>query len=158
MLIPAVETGAVTAIALSADHTFAAAAHADGSIFSWDLSKPAAPAKHISPIRLDDLPSKHGHLSGARITHLNFIGIRHSLFLSADARGMVFCHSFHRRKLVSNVETIRILGRYPTLPGAPPLKPSASFAATVLPLGTMPQFEVVLGLTAIVTHYKLVIV
>jgi hypothetical protein len=148
----------VTAVALSADHTFVVGAYADGSIMSWDLAQFTSPAKDITPIRMQDLPSKHGHLVNTHINHISFIGTRHSLFLSADVSGMVFCHGFHRRQIVSHVESIRILGRYPTLPGAPRLKPSTNFAASVLPLGTVPHFTDALGLSAILTPYKLVIV
>ncbi|ORY80331.1 Golgi CORVET complex core vacuolar protein 8-domain-containing protein [Protomyces lactucae-debilis] len=154
----AAEAGPVTAIALSADHTFIVGAYSDGSIMSWDLARPATPAKEILPIRMQDLPAKQGHLMNTHITHISFIGARHSLFLSADVTGMVFCHSFHRRKIVSNVDSMRILGRYPTLPGTSPLKPSTSLSAAVLPIGTVAHFSDVLGLAALLTPYKLVIV
>lgn len=154
----AVEAGSVTAIALSADHTYVACGHEDGSIFSWELRNPSLCARHIPATKPPEIATISGHLYGVRITHIGFVGARHSCFVTSDSRGMTFHHNFTRRLLGSNVQTTRILGRYPSPSGGVLMKPSTTYSSSILPLGTMPHFTDSLGLVAILTPYKLVIV
>ena len=97
------------------------------------------------------------------ITHLGFLGTRHTALVSADDRGMAFSHLATRGTgaLGRTVKTTRILGRYPNakpLPSGKTLKPSTVLAFSPLPLGNVERATDTLGLTAMLTPYLLVIV
>ncbi|KAJ4372531.1 Vacuolar protein sorting-associated protein 8 [Neocucurbitaria cava] len=160
----AVECGAITALAISADHSTVAGGHATGHIFTWELAKPAKPFLHIPPLEratLDDRKSD-GHVSGVGILHLGFLGTRHTALASADDGGMAFSHLATRGlgAIARSVKITRILGRYP--PSAKslekPRKPSSVLAFSPLPLGNVEQPTDDMGLTALLTPYLLVIV
>ena len=84
----AVECGAITSLAISADHSTIAGGHATGHIFTWELSKPAKPFLHIPPLDRAGLEDRKidGHVSGVAILHLGFLGTRHTALVSADHR------------------------------------------------------------------------
>jgi hypothetical protein len=84
--------GAVTAIALSHDHTYVAAGHATGHIQLFDLSKPQVPARSVAPTTLAAVASgrKEGHLQGSRIVNVGFVAGRHTAIFSADHTGLAF--------------------------------------------------------------------
>ncbi|KAI0006521.1 Golgi CORVET complex core vacuolar protein 8-domain-containing protein [Xylariaceae sp. FL0662B] len=160
----AVESGPITAIAISADHTTIAGGHANGSIFTWDTSRASRPFLHIpylDPSQLQNRTSD-GHIPNASVTHLGFLGTRHTALVSADERGMAFSHLATRGtgSLGRIVKTVRILGRYPDAPPPPgkPLKPSTVLAFSPLPLGNVERATDSMGLTAMLTPYLLVIV
>jgi len=159
-----VECGAITALATSADHSTIAGAHATGHIFTWELAKPAKPFLHIPPVdraTLDDRESD-GHVSGAAILHLGFLGTRHTALVSADDAGMAFSHLATRGlgAIARTVKTSRILGRYPLSVKSmeKPRKSSSVLAFAPLPLGNVEQPTDTMGLTALLTPYLLVIV
>jgi hypothetical protein len=164
LIIEAVESGAITSVAISADHTTVAAGHANGSIFSWEISKSAKPFLHIPPLEGVQLQSRtmDGHFPNMAITHLGFLGTRHTALVSANDRGMAFSHLATRGtgSLGRSVKTTRILGRYPndTTVSAKPRKPSTVLAFAPLPLGNVERSMDMLGLTAMLTPYLLVIV
>ncbi|KAI1809433.1 Golgi CORVET complex core vacuolar protein 8-domain-containing protein [Poronia punctata] len=160
----AVESGPITAIAISADHTTIGGGHANGNIFTWDTSRASRPFLQIP--HLDSQQMQHrtadGHIPNAAVTHLGFLGTRHTALVSADDRGMAFSHLATRGtgSLGRTVKTVRILGRYPDTP-APldkPLKPSTVLAFAPLPLGNVERATDSMGLTAMLTPYLLVIV
>jgi hypothetical protein len=160
----AVECGAVTSLAISADHSTVAGGHATGHIFTWELAKPAKPFLHISPMdraSLDERKSD-GHISGAAVLHLGFLGTRHTALVSADDAGMAFSHLATRGlgAIARTVKITRILGRYPlsTKSAEKPRKPSSVLAFAPLPLGNVEQPTDNMGLTALLTPYLLVIV
>jgi hypothetical protein len=160
----AVECGAVTSLAISADHSTVAGGHATGNIFTWELAKPAKPFLHIPPLdraSLDDRKSD-GHISGAAVLHLGFLGTRHTALVSADDAGMAFSHLATRGlgAIARSVKTTRILGRYPlsAKSAEKPRKPSSVLAFAPLPLGNIEQPTDIMGLTALLTPYLLVIV
>lgn len=160
----AVECGAVTALATSADHSTVAGGHATGHIFTWELAKPAKPFLAIPPLDragLDDRKTD-GHISGVAILHLGFLGTRHTALVSADDGGMAFSHLATRGlgAIARMVKTTRILGRYPLSDKSveKPRKPSSVLAFAPLPLGNVEQPTDVMGLTALLTPYLLVIV
>ena len=103
-----------------------------------------------------------GHLPKVPVTHLGFLGTRHTALVSADARGMAFSHLATRGTgaLGRTVKTVRILGRYPDTPApaGKPLKPSTVLAFSPLPLGNVERTTDTMGLTAMLTPYLLVIV
>lgn len=103
-----------------------------------------------------------GHILGVTITHLGFLGTRHTALVSADDRGMAFSHLATRGTgaLGRTVKTTRLLGRYPDSrpPSGKPLKPSTVLAFSSLPLGNTEMSTDTLGLTAMLTPYLLVIV
>ncbi|KAH8733071.1 Golgi CORVET complex core vacuolar protein 8-domain-containing protein [Phaeosphaeriaceae sp. PMI808] len=160
----AIECGAVTSIAISADHSTVAGGHATGHIFTWELAKPAKPFLHIPPFdraSLDERKSD-GHISGVAVLHLGFLGTRHTALVSADDGGMAFSHLATRGlgAIARSVRTTRVLGRYPlsAKSAEKPRKPSSVLAFAPLPLGNVEQLTDSMGLTALLTPYLLVIV
>jgi hypothetical protein len=160
----AVECGAITSLAIAADHSAIAGGHATGHIFTWELAKPAKPFLHIAPLdraSLEDHKSD-GHVSGVAILHLGFLGTRRTALVSADDAGMAFSHLATRGlgAIARTVKTTRILGRYPLSVKSleKPRKPSSVLAFAPLPLGNVEQPTDDMGLTALLTPYLLVIV
>ncbi|KAG8879103.1 Vacuolar protein sorting-associated protein 8 [Tulasnella sp. 331] len=107
--------GAVTALALSYDHTFVAVGHASGHINLYELSHPQTPARSVPPTTLSAVSSgrKEGHLSGTPITSIGFVGLRHTAIVSADDSGLAFYHSLGKVLFVEANDVLRILGKYP---------------------------------------------
>ncbi|RDA88858.1 hypothetical protein CP532_5395 [Ophiocordyceps camponoti-leonardi (nom. inval.)] len=160
----AVESGPVTSIAVSADHTTIAGGHANGNIFTWDTSRAARPflsIPHLHESQVQSL-SADGHVPNVSVIHLGFLGTRHTALVSADDRGMAFSHLATRGTgaLGRTVKTTRILGRYPgaPTPAGKPLKPSTVLALAPLPLGNVERATDTMGLTAMLTPYLLVVV
>ena len=159
----AIECGSVTSIAVSADQSTIASGHTSGHIFTWDLARHTKPSLHIPPTEISRLRGieSDGHVSGASILHVGFLGARHSALASADDRGMAFSH-FSSRGLnivARSIKTTRILGRYPeTLKEPRPRKPSSVLAFSPLPLGSDEHSTDSLGLVAMLTPYLLIIV
>ncbi|CAK7273797.1 Vacuolar protein sorting-associated protein 8 [Sporothrix epigloea] len=163
----AVESGAITSVAISADHTTVGGGHADGSIFTWDLSRSSRPFLHVPPMDAAQVDNQkrtvNGHMPGFSVTHLGFLGSRRTALVSADDRGMAFAHLATRGtgSLGRTVKTSRILGRYPGahLPvTGKPIKPSTVLGFAPLPLGNVDRATDSMGLTAMLTPYLLVIV
>lgn len=160
----AVESGPITAIAISADHTTVAGGHANGHIFTWDTSRASRPfltIQHLDGTQLENRTAD-GHVPNAAVVHLGFLGTRHTALVSADDRGMAFSHLATRGTgaLGRTVKTTRILGRYPNAPApaGKQIKPSTVLAFAPLPLGNVEQATDTMGLTAMLTPYLLVIV
>ncbi|GIC93997.1 CORVET complex membrane-binding subunit VPS8 [Aspergillus udagawae] len=160
----AVECGAITSLALSADHSTVAGAHTSGDIFTWEISRSARPFLHIPPIPANQLEfrTSDGHISGMSVIHLGFLGTRRTALVSADKRGMAFSHLATRGMgaVGRTVKTTRILGRYPEVfaEGHRARRPSSILAFSPLPLGNVEQPTDSLGLVAMLTPYLLVIV
>ncbi|KXJ91308.1 golgi complex component [Microdochium bolleyi] len=161
----AVESGAITAVAISADQTAIAGGHASGNIFIWDTSRASRPFLEVLHLEDSQLTNRtaDGHFPNVAVTHLGFLGTRRTALVSADDRGMAFSHLATRGTgaLGRSVKTVRILGRYPNAPlplGGKPLKPSTVLAFSPLPLGTVEMVTDSMGLTAMLTPYLLVIV
>ncbi|KAL9101082.1 MAG: hypothetical protein Q9163_003630 [Psora crenata] len=158
----AVESGAVTSISISADHSTMAGGHASGNIFTWELAKPAKPFLHITPVERSKTPDNDGHSPDAAILHIGFLGIRHTALASADDKGMAFSHLATRGMgmIARSVKTTRILGRYPDklASAAGHKKPSSVLSFSPLPLGNAEHSADTMGLVAMVTPYLLVIV
>ncbi|KAF3017678.1 Vacuolar protein sorting-associated protein 8 [Penicillium rubens] len=160
---PAVECGAVTSLALSADHSTVAGGHDSGDIFTWEISRSAKPFLHIPPIPANQTETRisDGHLSGSAVIHIGFLGTRRTALVSADTRGMSFSHLATRGMgaVGRTVKTTRILGRYPQAAAeVKRRKPSSVLAFSPLPLGNVEQPTDSLGLVAMLTPYLLVIV
>ncbi|EON62109.1 hypothetical protein W97_01328 [Coniosporium apollinis CBS 100218] len=160
----AVECGSITSLALSADHSTVAGGHANGHIFTWELSRPAKPFLHILPLDREQLSNRKadGHVTDAAILHVGFLGTRHTALVSADDGGMAFSHLATRGlgAVARSVNTTRILGRYPpsAISDERPRKPSSVLAFAPLPLGNVEQPTDSMGLTALLTPYLLVVV
>jgi len=161
----ATECGSVTALAIAADYSTIAAGHANGFIFTWEISKPARPFLQIPPLDRSVLQQpKHadGHLAGGAILHIGFLGTRHTALVTADAGGMAFAHLASRGlgPVTRTINTTRLLGRYPPVDPDPERnkKPSSVLAFSPLPLGNVEQATDGMGLTAMLTPYLLVIV
>jgi hypothetical protein len=165
MLTPsAIESGAITSIAISADHLIVAGGHANGSIFTWETARAAKPFLHIPSLEPSQMINRtvDGHVPNVAIRHLGFLGTRHTALVSADDRGMAFSHLATRGlgAVGRTVRTTRILGRYPNdvSTTGKPRKPSTVLAFAPLPLGNVERRTDPLGLTAMLTPYLLVIV
>lgn len=160
----AIESGAITSIAISADHLIVAGGHANGSIFTWETAKTARPFLHIPSLEPGQMVNRtlDGHIPDVPIRHLGFLGTRHTALVSADDRGMAFSHLATRGMgaVGRSVRTTRILGRYPNdvSTTGKPRKPSTVLAFSPLPLGNVERGTDTLGLTAMLTPYLLVIV
>ncbi|KAI1938735.1 Vacuolar protein sorting-associated protein 8 [Ophidiomyces ophidiicola] len=160
----AITSGAVTSLAISADNTTVAGGHAEGAIFTWEISKVSKPFLHIPPIASgqQDFKRGDGHIAGVAVIHVGFLGTRRTALVSADDHGMAFSHLATRGMgaATRTVRTTRILGRYPesTLPVGRSRKPSTVLAFSPLPLGNVEQGTDSLGLVAMLTPYLLVIV
>ncbi|KAL8716720.1 MAG: hypothetical protein Q9225_005978 [Loekoesia sp. 1 TL-2023] len=158
----AVESGAVTSISISADHSTVAGGHASGHIYTWELAKPAKPFLHIPPIDKGRTPDADGHIIDVAVLHLGFLGSRHTALVSADDKGMAFSHLATRGMgiVARTVKITRILGRYPESTPSPirQRKPSSVLAFSPLPLGNAEQASDTMGLVAMLTPYLLVIV
>ncbi|EUC64056.1 vacuolar protein sorting-associated-like protein [Rhizoctonia solani AG-3 Rhs1AP] len=179
-------TGAVTAIALSTDHTYVAVGHARGHIFLYDLSSPQNPVRTVEPVSLKAVLAgrKEGHLIDTPVTHVSFVGARHTAIVSADASGLAFYHSLGKVLFVEASDIVRILGRYPTLGETPigpateaPLRPdvkgkgkatdnanhtrpslSVIIRVASLPLGTIQHPTDAYQIQALITPSKLIVV
>ncbi|KAG9007573.1 Vacuolar protein sorting-associated protein 8 [Tulasnella sp. JGI-2019a] len=118
--------GAVTALALSYDHTFVAVGHASGHINLFDLARPQTPARSVPPTTLPAVSSgrKEGHLTATPVTSIGFVGLRHTAIVSADDSGLAFYHSLGKVLFVEANDVLRILGKYPE--DAPESSPPSS--------------------------------
>lgn len=159
----AVECGQISSLALSADHTTVAGGHESGDIFTWEISRSAKPFLHIPPIPAHQIETRvsDGHVAGASVIHIGFLGTRRTAIVSADTRGMAFSHLATRGMgaVGRTVKTTRILGRYPQVAlEERRRKPSSVLAFSPLPLGNVEQPSDSLGLVAMLTPYLLVIV
>ena len=160
----AAESGAVTSLAISSDHSTVAAGHVSGHIFTWEISRSGRPFLHVPPINTDQAQSRKvdGHITGAAVLHIGFLGYRHTALVSADDRGMAFSHLATRGMgaVGRTVRTTRILGRYPELVhrSVKPPKQSSVLAFAPLPLGNVERATDNLGLVAMLTPYLLVLV
>jgi len=158
----AVESGAITSIAISADHSTIAAGHAIGSIFTWEVAKPAKPSLHIPPIDRSRTSKVDGHVIDVAILHVGFLGMRHTALASADDHGMAFSYLTGRSMglVARSVKTTRILGRYPdnTVAAVRQKKPSSVLSFSSLPLGSAEHTTDPMRLVALLTPYLLVIV
>lgn len=160
----AAESGAVSSIAISADHSTIAVGHSTGHIFTWELARPTRPFLHIQPIDNSQPQARRGdgHITGSAVPHIGFLGYRHTALVSADDKGMAFSHLATRGMGAVGrvVRTTRILGRYPEVidRATKPLRKSSVLAFSPLPLGNIEQRTDGLGLVAMLTPYLLVIV
>ncbi|BGP16798.1 hypothetical protein JCM10213_002192 [Rhodosporidiobolus nylandii] len=109
------DCGAVTALAVSQDHTFVAVGHENGSIHLYSLLKPSQPARSVPPVELAQVLAgrKEGHLVGSKILHLGFVGARHTAIVSSDDSGLAFYHSLGKVLMLASTDIVRMLGRYP---------------------------------------------
>ena len=158
----AVESGSVTSISISADHSTIAGGHATGSIFTWEVARPAKPFLHIPPVDRSRTPNVDGHTLDVAILHVGFLGMRHTALASADDKGMAFSHLATRGMgvVARSVKTTRTLGRYPDKASIAvrQRKPSSVLAFSPLPLGNAEHAADFLGLVAMLTPYLLVVV
>ncbi|KAL2755071.1 hypothetical protein ACRALDRAFT_1077193 [Sodiomyces alcalophilus JCM 7366] len=160
----AVESGPITAIAISADHTTIGGGHANGNIFTWETSRASRPFLQIPHLDASQVQNRttDGHVPNVPIAHLGFLGTRRTALVSGDVRGMAFSHLATRGTgaLGRTVKTTRILGRYPDIPtpSGRQLKPSTVLAFAPLPLGNTEHPTDTMGLTAMLTPYLLIVV
>ncbi|GAA5991637.1 hypothetical protein JCM11641_000205 [Rhodosporidiobolus odoratus] len=137
------DSGAVTALAVSQDHTFLASGHANGAIHLYSLLKPAQPARSVPPVALPQVLAgrKEGHLEGSKILHLGFVGARHTAIVSSDDQGLAFYHSLGKVLMLASTDIIRMLGRYPDAPktaiSSSPVRPTLTSVATAPPSASL---------------------
>ncbi|KAI0823370.1 Golgi CORVET complex core vacuolar protein 8-domain-containing protein [Trametes gibbosa] len=165
--------GAVTALALSFDHTYVAVGHAAGYIQLYDLRSPKVAARVVPPTTLSAVASgrQEGHIAGSRIVSVGFVAGRHTALVSADDSGLAFYHSLGKVFFVDATDILRILGKYPDeeAPDASlalghrfrrrrARKPATILSMAPLPLGTCTHPTDTYNLVALLTPIKLVIV
>ncbi|KAK9488665.1 Golgi CORVET complex core vacuolar protein 8-domain-containing protein [Lipomyces starkeyi] len=159
------EAGAVTALAFSHDHTYVASGHEHGHIYIWHIKRPLAPRVHIPPF--DPLRPDHqrheGHVAEAKILHIGFMAKRHSVIASADDKGMAFYHVSLQNLMGKQVQSTRLVGRYPSLGFRSEIQTRQRKATSVLafapmPLGSSPHPVETRGLVALMTPHILVII
>lgn len=167
---PGSTIGAVTALALSHDHTFVAAGHASGYIQLYDLKHPQSSVRSVPPTTLAVIATgkKEGHLKGSRIVSIGFVAGRHTGLVSADDHGLAFFHSLGKVLFVDASDILRILGRYPegaTEPSASAIKQNGHYPTRYtilcmapLPLGTVAYSTDSYHIVALLTPTKLVVV
>ncbi|KAF7315618.1 Lateendosome to vacuole transport-family protein [Mycena indigotica] len=161
--------GAVTALALSHDHTYVASGHSSGHIQLFDLKTPTVPARTVAPTTLAVVGSgrQEGHLRGSRIVSIGFVAGRHTALVSADEHGLAFYHSLGKVLFVEASDILRILGKYPDSQSSDNT-PAASrrgrktrytlLAMMPLPLGVAVHPTDSYNLVALLTPTKLVVV
>ncbi|KAK9462484.1 Golgi CORVET complex core vacuolar protein 8-domain-containing protein [Lipomyces oligophaga] len=158
--------GAVTSLCFSHDHTYIASGHEHGHIYSWHIKRPMAPRIHISPYDPLHPDSRHdGHVQQAKILHIGFMGKRHSIIASADDKGMAFLHVSLQQIVGKQLQTTRLVGRYPSLGTRSQLqeqsfrqrKATSVLAFAPMPLGINPHPLENRGLIALMTPHILVV-
>ncbi|ODQ65051.1 hypothetical protein NADFUDRAFT_51650 [Nadsonia fulvescens var. elongata DSM 6958] len=152
------EYGNITALSSSADSTYIAGGYSTGHIVVWDLSRPSQPQMHTAPVNSSRLlpNKKEGHLEGSTITHISFIGKRHTAIVSSDSTGMAFFHNTIRTLISKIVHVSRLAGRYPyEMKGK---RPSTILSMSVNPLGSGISSTDDLGLVAIMTPQVLAVI
>jgi WD40 repeat protein len=168
--------GAVTAVAISPDTTFVAVGHQSGNVCLYDLASPSPkPARTSLALSQAALSSgkKEGHLVGTAITHLAFVGRRHTAIITGDESGRAFWWSLGKVVGVESNDVIRLLGA--AIPAGVPggtssertirkesgsrqPKEHALFAAMPLPVGAAEHLADNFGMIALLTASKLMIV
>lgn len=103
----------VSALDVSHDQTFIAVGHADGNIYLYDLKDTSVPARSAPALPFSALASgrKEGHLQNMPITHVRFVGMRHTAIVSGDASGRVFWHGLGKVLGIESTDVIRLHGR-----------------------------------------------
>ena len=160
----AAQSGPVSALAISADHTVVLAGHSSGEVFTWELAKPAQPHSHTPSLTPQQISTsrRDGHIMGTAVLHVDFLGLRHGAFVTADETGMAFVHTLSRKLVVANISTTRILGRYPERVSSAqrpikPHKPSCVLGMATLPLGSVKFITDEMQLVALLSPYKVYI-
>ncbi|KAI6166140.1 Golgi CORVET complex core vacuolar protein 8-domain-containing protein [Pisolithus thermaeus] len=165
------DSGSVSALALSHDHTYVASGHDSGYVQLFNLKNPHSPVRIIAPASLPLVLSgkQEGHLAGSRIIDVAFVAGRHTAIISADDHGLAFYHNLGKILFVEASDTIRILGNYPQ--SSPTAESSLQFRSfrrwrlrnpmlsmAALPLGTAPHPTDAYQLVAMLTPSKLIVV
>ena len=176
--------GAVTAVALSHDHTFVVSGHVTGHITLYNLKNPRNPVRCVPPTTLAAVWTgrKEGHIQGSKIINVGFVAGRHTAIVSADDHGLAFFHSLGKVLFVEASDILRILGRYPDdssprkllktpllSSSVPAFSPTAErrqqrktrytvLAMSSLPLGTAPHPTDNYHAVALLTPTKLVVI
>jgi hypothetical protein len=171
----------VTAVAISPDATFVAVGHQTGSIYLYELSSAnTRPARSAPALTASALATgkKEGHLSGTSITHLAFVGRRHTAIVSGDETGRAFWWSLGKVMGVESNDVIRLLGTSLVNEVSGSLNPATHilprtdsptskakltkdhdlFVASPLPVGKNDHPADTFGMIALLTDSKLMIV
>ncbi|KAI0750478.1 hypothetical protein C8Q74DRAFT_371122 [Fomes fomentarius] len=104
--------GAVTAPALSFDHTYVAVGHATGFVQLYELRSSKVAAHVVPPTTLAS-GRQEGRLAGSRIVSIGFIAGQHTALVSVDHSGLAFYHSLGKVFFVDGTDIFRVLGKYP---------------------------------------------
>ncbi|KAG6869129.1 hypothetical protein C0993_001694 [Termitomyces sp. T159_Od127] len=139
--VPGKPVGAVTAVALSHDHTYVACGHASGHIQLFDLKNPKVPARFVPPTTVEAVASgrKEGHIEGSRIISIDFIAERHTAIVSSDDHGLAFSHSLGKMLFIEAPDILRILGQYQSDANLQSPKPAGTISAVTIPDTSLPR-------------------
>ncbi|TPX40324.1 hypothetical protein SeLEV6574_g06676 [Synchytrium endobioticum] len=146
-----VEYGPVTALSISSDQSLVAAGYDSGFIVLWDIQKRVA-SRVIPPLSQWD-GRKDGHMLGAPVIQIGFVGGSKSELVSGDNQGAAFLHTLSRILLVNTVTSARIHGRPDAL--VKPIVPTTIYAMSPMPHARHALEQH--GLVALSTPYKLAV-
>ncbi|TPX30623.1 hypothetical protein SmJEL517_g05856 [Synchytrium microbalum] len=145
------EYGAVTSLSISSDQSTVAAGYGAGFVVVWDIQRRIV-MRVLPPVqRLDG--RKDGHMPGASIIHVGFVGGSKAELVSADNQGAAFLHIFSKMVLVNTVTSVRIHGRPDAL--GRPIVPSTIYAMTAM--SSSKHILEQHGLIALSTPYKMAV-
>lgn len=115
------------------DASYVGVGHASGHMLLYDVLDAKVPVRHVLPVHPADVAQGkcEGHLAGAAVTHLAFVGRRKTAIVSADENGLCFYHSLGRVLGMASNDTLRVYGRYPSTNAV-----DAVLDMAPLPLGT----------------------
>ncbi|WFD34712.1 hypothetical protein MCUN1_001556 [Malassezia cuniculi] len=109
--------GEVSALALSHDGSCAGVGYQEGHIVLFDLLESGVITRHVTPVSHEQVISGRceGHLAGARITKVQFVGSRRTAIVTADSNGLCFYHSLGRMLGFPSNDTHLLAGDYETV-------------------------------------------
>lgn len=161
-----IKISSVTSIAFSSDLTCLCAGYINGDIIMWDLTnkpftyspKTIAPYYIIHPINLQDrfVQNKEGHLRDVSIIVVRFVIDLNTQIISTDSSGLIFYHYGFKRFLNKYFKSQKLFGKNDV--NTNNLDPRSHIYDTqVLPIGSSHQITDSLGLVAVITGSKVVV-
>lgn len=152
---PYLQQNSVTAISISPDLSTVAAGYIDGKIVVWELDEAEKSPYHtIEPITLDQRfnQGREGHLNQP-ITGLELF-LNHQI-VSVDVSGLIFYHHGFKKLLTKHFLSQKVWGTNDA--NAVPSPKHIVHSIKFLPLGNVPQITDQLGLLAVLTGEKIMI-
>ncbi|KAL7750082.1 hypothetical protein RI367_004597 [Sorochytrium milnesiophthora] len=157
--------GSVTAIDINKKLSHMLVGYATGHIAVFELSrytlvKSIVPLLNAAQLRStishgSSSTMRHGHLAGARVIHVAFVGGSKSHFVTADDKGLAFYHHMTQVLMIYRTETFRLFGSYKNKLNTSDL--TTIFALNVFPHSNVEHPTNSMNLVALTTPFKMVI-